>query len=52
MQMPTLENEMTTKDGRPGWMGSFYSHESDDSMTALKDPLVTYYLDSTRVFLR
>ena len=52
MQMPTLENEVITEDGRPGWMGSFYSHESDDSMTPLNNPLVTYCLDSTRVFLR
>ena len=52
MQMPTLENELVTEDGRSGWMGYFHSHEDDDSMTPLKDALITRYIDETRVFLR
>ncbi|KAH9923710.1 beta-glucosidase [Epithele typhae] len=51
MQLPTLENELETEDGQPGWTGHFYSHEDDESMTALKDPKVTRYIDETRVFL-
>ena len=52
MQMPTLENDIVTEDGKPGWMGYFHSHESDDSMTALEKPTVTRHIDETRIFLR
>ncbi|KAI0669358.1 beta-glucosidase [Trametes maxima] len=51
MQMPTLENDLVTEDGRRGWIGSFYSHENDESMTPLKEPLTTRYIDETRIFL-
>ncbi|KAI0355239.1 beta-glucosidase [Trametes cingulata] len=51
MQMPTLENEIVTEDGRPGWIGAFHSHESDDSMVPLDKPLTTRYIDETRIFL-
>ena len=51
MQMPTLENELITEDGRPGWMGYFHCHESDESMTPLEDPSATRYIDETRIFL-
>ena len=50
--MPTLETELVTEDGRPGWTGYFHSHETDESMTPLKEPLLTRYIDETRVFLR
>ena len=52
MQMPTLENDLETEDGKPGWTGYFHSHESDDSMTPLETPTVTRYMDETRIFLR
>ncbi|OSD02184.1 glycoside hydrolase family 3 protein [Trametes coccinea BRFM310] len=51
MQMPTLENEIVTEDGKPGWTGSFYSHEDDNSMVPLDKPLKTMYIDETRIFL-
>ncbi|CDO77775.1 Glycoside Hydrolase Family 3 protein [Trametes cinnabarina] len=51
MQMPTLENELLTEDGKPGWTGLFYSHENDDSMVPLDKPLKTVYIDETRIFL-
>ncbi|EJF57992.1 beta-glucosidase [Dichomitus squalens LYAD-421 SS1] len=51
MQMPTLENELETEDGKPGWTGYFHSHENDDSMTPLEEPTVTRYIDETRIFL-
>ena len=52
MQMPTLETELVTEDGRPGWMGYFHCHEDDESMTPVKDALLTRYIDETRIFLR
>ncbi len=52
MQMPTLENEIFTEDGKPGWIGSFHSHESDDSLVPLDAVKVTRYIDETRIFLR
>ncbi|KAI0833346.1 beta-glucosidase [Trametes gibbosa] len=51
MQMPTLETEIVTDDGRNGWMGTFHSHESDESMIAVDKPLATRYIDETRIFL-
>ena len=52
MQMPTLENEIFTEDGKPGWMGYFHSHEDDDSMTPLDAVTATRHIDETRIFLR
>ncbi|TFK81890.1 glycoside hydrolase family 3 protein, partial [Polyporus arcularius HHB13444] len=52
MQMPTLENEIVTEDGKPGWTGYFHSHEDNDSMTPLTAVTATRYIDETRVFLR
>ncbi|KAM5541949.1 hypothetical protein V8D89_004259 [Ganoderma adspersum] len=51
MQMPTLENDIVTEDGKPGWMGYFHSHESDDSLTPLEKPTTTRHIDETRIFL-
>ncbi|KAJ8488421.1 hypothetical protein ONZ51_g3578 [Trametes cubensis] len=51
MQMPTLENEIVTDDGRPGWIGSFHSHEDDNSMRPVDKPLKTMHIDETRIFL-
>ena len=52
MQMPTLEDELMTEDGRPGWMAYFYRHENDDSMVPLKEPHAEKYVDETRLLLR
>ena len=52
MQMPTLENDIITEDGKPGWMGYFHSHESDDSLVPLEKPTTTRHIDETRIFLR
>ena len=52
MQMPTLENDIITEDGKPGWMGYFHSHESDDSLTPLEMPTTIRHIDETRIFLR
>ena len=52
MQMPTLENEIFTEDGKPGWTGYFHSHESDDSLVPQDSVKVTRYIDETRIFLR
>ncbi|OCH85372.1 beta-glucosidase [Obba rivulosa] len=50
MQMPVLDYELTTADGRRGWIGSWYAHESDESMVALPEPVETTYIDETRMF--
>ncbi|KAI0956541.1 hypothetical protein AcW1_005197 [Taiwanofungus camphoratus] len=51
MQMPSLDYDIFTEDGRRGWTGSFYSHEDDDSMIPVSQPLKTMYIDETRIFL-
>lgn len=51
--MPTLDYELTTADGRPGWLASWYPHTSDDSMTPVWDKPVKedQYIDETRCFI-
>jgi len=51
MVMPTLDFEMVTSTGDRGWIGSWYSHESDDSMKPLSVPIQTGVIDETRVFI-
>ncbi|EMD34223.1 glycoside hydrolase family 3 protein [Gelatoporia subvermispora B] len=50
MQMPLLDHELTTEDGRRGWIGTWYSHENDESMTPLSQPVATTHVDETRMF--
>lgn len=50
MQMPSLDYEIFTADGRRGWIGEWYSHENDDSMTPLPKPIGERYIDETRIF--
>ncbi|KIK64526.1 glycoside hydrolase family 3 protein [Collybiopsis luxurians FD-317 M1] len=51
MTMPTLEQELVTEDGQPGWTGSWYSHLSDESMTPAEKPLSSFLVDETRIFI-
>ncbi|KAL0580048.1 hypothetical protein V5O48_001983 [Marasmius crinis-equi] len=49
---PTLDYELFTADGRQGWLGSWYSHTSDDSMEPLDKPLkADQHIDETRCFI-
>ena len=52
MQMPSMDYDIFTEDGKRGWTGSWFSHESDESMTPLAAPLKSQYIDETRIFLR
>ena len=52
MLTPSLDWDMFTEDGRRGWMGAWYAHESDESMVPVKVPLKTQYIDETRMFFR
>lgn len=52
MQLPTLEYDILTADGKPGWVGEWFSHENDDSMTPVGEPVKTTYFDETRIFIR
>ncbi|KAJ3505186.1 hypothetical protein NMY22_g17672 [Coprinellus aureogranulatus] len=51
MNLPTLENELYTADGRKGWIGTWYSHTSDDSMEPVGQPIADRYIDETRMFI-
>ncbi|KIJ63447.1 glycoside hydrolase family 3 protein [Hydnomerulius pinastri MD-312] len=51
MEMPTLDFELTTPTGERGWIGSWYPHEHDESMTALSKPMETRLVDETRIFI-
>ncbi|EIN07857.1 hypothetical protein PUNSTDRAFT_121061 [Punctularia strigosozonata HHB-11173 SS5] len=51
MQLPTLEYDLVTPDGKPGWIGSWYSHTSDDSMEPISQPFKEQLVDETRCFI-
>ncbi|KAJ6616680.1 glycoside hydrolase family 3 protein [Mycena sp. CBHHK59/15] len=48
---PTLDHELFTEDGKRGWIGTWYSHVNDESMTPLDDPVRADHLDETRIFI-
>ena len=52
MQMPTLDYDIFTSDGKRGWIGEWFTHENDDSMTPVGAPVRTQYFDETRIFIR
>ncbi|CAL1703114.1 unnamed protein product [Somion occarium] len=51
MQMPTLEYDIFTNEGKRGWLGEWYTHENDESMTPVDPPVKTQYIDETRLFI-
>lgn len=51
MEMPTLDFELTTPSGERGWIGTWYAHESDESMAPLSTPYATRLVDETRIFI-
>ncbi|KAJ7581226.1 beta-glucosidase [Mycena floridula] len=51
MTMPSLDYELFTSTGEQGWIGSWYSHEEDESMTPLPKPISTGLVDETRIFV-
>ncbi|KAJ7070143.1 beta-glucosidase [Mycena amicta] len=48
---PSLDDDLFTEDGKPGWIGSWHRHESDESMIALPEPFKTEHIDETRMFI-
>ncbi|GJE88185.1 glycoside hydrolase family 3 protein [Phanerochaete sordida] len=48
---PTLDYDLVTEDGKPGWICTWFTHENDESMTPLKEPIKTQYVDETRIFI-
>ncbi|KAG5651698.1 hypothetical protein H0H81_007757 [Sphagnurus paluster] len=51
MSLPTLEYELFTPTGERGWVGTWHSHENDDSMVPLETPIATRLIDETRIFI-
>lgn len=51
MEIPTLDFELTTPNGERGWIGSWYAHETDESMTPVNTPMETQLVDETRIFI-
>lgn len=52
MQMPTLDYDILTADGKRGWTGEWFTHENDDSMIPIGAPVRTQFFDETRIFIR
>lgn len=51
MKTPTLDFELTTPSGERGWIGTWYAHESDESMVALTTPYESRIVDETQLFI-
>ena len=49
--MPTLESELVTPTGERGILGSWYNHESDDSMNPVPPPMEVRLIDETRILI-
>lgn len=47
--LPTLENNLTTPDGEPGWICDFYNHNDLGEPTG--SPIATFILHDTRIKL-
>ncbi|KDQ59962.1 glycoside hydrolase family 3 protein [Jaapia argillacea MUCL 33604] len=51
MTLPSLDYDIFTPSGQPGWLGTWYSHTSPDSMTPLSVPFKKQVIDETRIFI-
>ncbi|KAI0343869.1 beta-glucosidase [Trametopsis cervina] len=51
MTLPTLEYDLLTEDGKTGWIGEWFAHENDDSMTPVGEPVKVQFMDETRMFI-
>ena len=51
MEMPTLDFDLVSPSGERGFLGSWFSHESDESMIPLPTPMGTRLIDETRMFI-
>ncbi|KAF7308931.1 Beta-glucosidase [Mycena kentingensis (nom. inval.)] len=47
--LPSLERYLTTSDGQPGWLCTFYNHDENDK--PLSEPLAELVVNDTRVKL-
>ena len=51
MTLPTLDFDLVTATGQRGWLGSWYNHESDNSMVVVEEPVHTKVIDEMRIHL-
>lgn len=51
MELPTLDFELVSPSGERGFLGSWFNHESGESMTPLSTPMETRLIDETRMFI-
>jgi beta-glucosidase len=49
--MPSLDFDIVTNTGQRGWVGTWYRHESDDSMTVVEEPVRTRVINETHILL-
>jgi beta-glucosidase len=51
MALPTLDYDIVTTTGQRGWLATWHTHESDDSMVVVEEPVQTKVIDETRILL-
>ncbi|PPQ73649.1 hypothetical protein CVT26_010607 [Gymnopilus dilepis] len=49
--MPSLDYDMFTTTGERGWIASWHTHLSDESMTLVEEPIEERLVDETRIFI-
>jgi beta-glucosidase len=49
--MPSLDYDLFTESGERGWIGTWHTHEHEESMVPLPQPVKTQYIDETRLFI-
>ncbi|TFK45937.1 beta-glucosidase [Heliocybe sulcata] len=51
MTMPSLDYDLFTESGERGWMGYWHTHEDDDSLVPIEQPIESRLIDETRIFI-
>jgi beta-glucosidase len=46
-----MDYDIFTEDGKRGWIGTWHSHASDESMDIVEEPIASRYIDETRIFI-
>jgi beta-glucosidase len=47
--LPSMDRHIITLDGRPGWMATFHSHDTNDN--PIEEPVETLHLTDTNLFI-
>ena len=49
--MPSLDRELLTAEGKPGWVLTVHNNEADDRLKAIETPIETYEIQGSALIL-